>query len=68
MYRIYETEAVILSSTSISEVSRVYTLLTRDFGIILARAEGVRKSSSKFRYVLQNLSLASLSLVRGKGF
>lgn len=68
MYRIYETEAIILSAAPSAECGRAYTLLTPELGIVVARAEGVRKSASKFRYALQTLSTLSLSLVRGKGF
>ncbi|MEK7505658.1 MAG: DNA repair protein RecO [Patescibacteria group bacterium] len=67
MYRIYNTEAVVLSGSPTSEGSRTFSLLTEDFGLIQAHAEGVRKSASKFRHALQTFSLVSVSLVRGRG-
>lgn len=66
MYQKYFTEALVLSSREVGEADRVYTLYTRDFGLVRARATSVRVAHSKMRYALQNLSLAHLALVRGK--
>lgn len=44
----------------------VTTLLTRDFGLLLARAEGVRRSGAKLSHALQTLSQSELILVKGK--
>ena len=41
------------------------TLYTRDFGLIRARATGVRKEASKMRYALQNYSRSTVGLIRG---
>ncbi len=50
------------------EVDRLYSILTRDFGLIRASATGVRKEESKLRGVLEPVTLAEVSLVRGKEF
>lgn len=67
-YHIYTTKALILSHTPRREADRIYSLLTRDLGLIRASAGGVRKISSKLRGSLEPLAFASVSLVRGKEF
>ena len=42
--------------------------MTREFGLIFARATGVRNASSKLRGALEPFSLSSISLVRGKDY
>ena len=42
------------------------SLYTRDFGLVRARARGIRSAKSKMRYALQNYSVANVSLVSGK--
>ncbi len=65
-YHIYQTEGLILRSSAHREADRFIFALTADFGLIGASASGVRLEKSKLRYSLQELSLSSLSLVRGK--
>lgn len=42
------------------------TLLTADFGLVRARAEGLRKPSSKLAHALQTLSESEATLLKGK--
>ena len=65
MYRIYHTEGVVLGSRAVGEASMIFSLFTRELGILHARAQGVRETRSKLRYSLQDCSLASFDLVRG---
>jgi len=65
MYRIYSTEGLILRSFDVGEASKILSLFTKDFGLLSARAQGVREGHSKLRYHLQDFSLASFDLVRG---
>lgn len=67
-YHIYTTKGLILSARHLREADRVYSILTRDLGLIRATALGVRKESSKLRGILEPISLASVSLVRGKEY
>jgi len=67
-YHIYTTKGIILSARPIKESDRLYSILTRDFGLIRAHAIGVRKSASKLRGALEPVSLSRISLVRGKEF
>ncbi|MDP1625349.1 MAG: recombination protein O N-terminal domain-containing protein [bacterium] len=67
-YRIYSTKGFLLWSTPSGETSKTYLIYTEDFGLIRARAQGVRLLASKLRYSLTDYSFLSLSLVRGKEF
>ncbi len=42
------------------------SLLTEDFGIIRARSQGARKPGAKMAPALQTLSVADVTLIRGK--
>jgi recombinational DNA repair protein (RecF pathway) len=66
MYQKYHTDAIVLASWEHGEADKVYALYTKDFGMVRARASAVRRESSKMRYALQNYSLCSVSLIRGK--
>lgn len=66
MYQKYQTEALILGSRESGENDRLYSLYTKDFGLVRARASAVRTEQSKMRYALQNYARANAALVRGK--
>ncbi len=68
MHHIYHTEGIILSSRNSGEAGKYYSIFTRDLGMIYASAQGVRKMSSKLRYVLQDFSYVKIDLVQGKDF
>lgn len=68
MHHIYHTEGIILGSKNYGEAGKYYSLLTRDLGLINASAQGVRKLSSKLRFILQDFSYVKVDLVRGKDF
>lgn len=65
-YHIYTTKGITLSYRPWREADRVYSILTRDLGLIRATALGVRKEPSKLRGSLEPIMLATVSLVRGK--
>ena len=66
MYQKYQTEALVLGSRERGEADRVFALYTRDFGLVWARASGVRRENSKMRYALQSYCYIQTGLVRGK--
>src|SRR5690348_10499607 len=66
MYQKYRTEAIVLASLDRGEADKVFALYTRDFGLVWARASGVRREKSKMRYALQQYASTSVGLVRGK--
>lgn len=65
-YHIYTTRGLVLSQRGVGEADRIYKILTRDLGLVRARALGVRKEVSKLRGALEPYTLAAVSLVRGK--
>lgn len=68
MHHIYHTEGIILGSRNYGETGKSYSIFTRDLGMIFASAQGVRKISSKLRFVLQDFSYIKVDLVQGKDF
>ncbi len=68
MHHIYTTDAIIVKSLPRGEANRMYFLLTKDLGFIRAIAQGVRLGKSKLKGHLEELSLISLSVVKGKEF
>jgi len=66
MHHIYHTEGIILDSTSSGEAGKRYSIFTRDLGMITAVASGVRKMSSKLRFILQDFAYLKIDLVAGK--
>ena len=68
MHHIYHTEGIILGSKNFGEAGRYYSIFTRDLGMIHASAQGVRKMSSKLRFILQDFSYVKVDLVQGKNF
>src|SRR3989344_1550455 len=68
MHHIYHTEGIILGNGNLGETGKYYSIFTRDLGMIHASAQGVRKMSSKLRFVLQDFSYLKIDLVKGKDF
>ncbi|HET8574893.1 MAG TPA: recombination protein O N-terminal domain-containing protein [Candidatus Paceibacterota bacterium] len=65
-YHIYQTKAFILGGINVGEDSRLIRFFTHDLGVVQAKAQGVRKLSSKNRAHLQDFSYGSFSYVYGK--
>ena len=66
MYQKYQTDALVLGSRESGEADRLYSIYTKEFGLVRARASSVRSERSKMRYALQNYARANVSLVKGK--
>jgi len=66
MHHIYHTEGIILGSKNLRESDKYYYIFTRDLGMIYASAAGVRKMSSKLRFVLQDFAYIKVDLVQGR--
>lgn len=62
------TEAVVLGRHDFGEANRWYHLLTPDFGLVVARAQGVRELKSKLNGHLALFGHAQISLVRGREY
>lgn len=67
-YHIYNTKGIVLSERPRRESDRIYSILTREFGLIRAMALSVRKEKSKLRGLLEPFVLSKISLVRGKEY
>ena len=68
MHHIYHTEGIILGSKSYGEAGKYYYIFTKDLGMIYASAQGVRKMSSKLRFILQDFAYLKIDFVQGKDF
>src|SRR3989344_6601845 len=66
MYQKYQTEALVLGHYERGEADKMFALYTRDFGLVWARASGVRREGSRMRYALQTGVHMRTGLVRGK--
>lgn len=66
MHNIHHTEGIILGSRNYGEAGKYYFIFTRDVGMITASAQGVRKMSSKLRFILQDFSYVKIDLVQGR--
>lgn len=62
----YTTDALVLARTPLAESASLVTLLTEEFGLVRARAEGLRKPGAKLAHALQTLDRSEVTLVRGK--
>lgn len=63
---LYQTEGIILGSANSGESNRYYHIFTKDLGLVMAFAQGVRELKSKLRYHLRDFFYISLGLIRGK--
>ncbi len=66
MHPIYHTKAVILRSVPVGEANKRYWLFTEDLGLVVANAQGVRKSNSKLKGQLVDYSFIEVDLVKGR--
>jgi DNA repair protein RecO (recombination protein O) len=65
-YHKYQTEAFVLAHKEYGESGRIFFLLTKEFGLVVAVAHGIRKPLSKLRYALQTYAYIRAELIRGK--
>jgi DNA repair protein RecO (recombination protein O) len=66
MHHIHHTEGIILGSRNHGEAGRYFYIFTRDLGLVYAVARGVRKLSSKLRFVLQDFAYIRVDFVAGR--
>lgn len=60
------TEGIILKRIDVGEADSLFTIYTKEFGKILARAQGIKKESAKLKGHLEPFNLSVLSFVFGK--
>lgn len=68
MYAVHTTPGFIIDSRPRGEGGKLLSIFTRDFGLVLASAQGIRLEKSKLRYYTQDYAMGTYSLVRGKEF
>lgn len=66
MHTQYHTDAYILKSYPHGESNKTFILLTKDFGLVRANAQGIRLHKSKLKFSLQEYSKAHITLIKGK--
>lgn len=65
-HHVYTTPGFVIDSRPNGEAGKLLYIFTRELGLVLAAAQGVRLGVSKLRYHTQDFSYANFSLVRGK--
>lgn len=65
-HEIYTTKAFVISSENTGESDKTFFLFTKDLGLVRGRADGIRKLSSKLRFVLSDFAFCEVSFVAGK--
>ena len=65
-HKIYHTEGFVIAGSNYGEANRYLSIFTRDFGLVRASAQSLRKATSKLRFSLQDFSYSRVDLVRGK--
>ncbi|MEN9524452.1 MAG: hypothetical protein RL536_521 [Candidatus Parcubacteria bacterium] len=68
MYTITTTPGFIIESRPSGETGKLLSIFTRDLGLVLASAQGIRMEKSKLRYHAQDYSFGRFSFVKGKEF
>jgi len=62
----YFTDAIVLSKTDVGEADAVFSLYTKEYGKIHARAQGIKKGKAKLRGHLETLALSHVGFVTTK--
>ena len=63
----YKYTGIILNKRDIGETDRIYTIYTLEGGKIQALAKGIRKPQAKLAGVLENFTLADITVMRTHG-
>lgn len=66
MHPIIHTEAFVLKSAESGEANKRVWLFTKEFGLVVASVQGVRKSGAKLRSHIIDYTLTSVDLVKGR--
>ncbi len=68
MYLVTTTPGFIIESRPRGESGKVFSIFTRDLGLIMVSAQGIRLEKSKLRFHSQEYSFGEFSFVRGKEY
>ncbi len=67
MTRSFKTEGIIIKRKNVGEHDRLITILTKKYGKMQIKANGVRKITSKRSPHVEQLNLSTISFYKGKG-
>ena len=65
-YIVYTTEAIVCGSFLSNTADKTFLLFTKTAGMLYASARSVREERSRQRYALQDFSVITVSLIKGK--
>lgn len=68
MYKIYTTPGFVIHSRAYGEAGKILSIFTKDLGLVLATAQGIRLEKSKLRYYTQDYAFGKFSLIKGKEY
>ncbi len=66
MYQIFVTEGVVLAKRNVGEANALVSVLTREHGLLRAKAAATRAEKSKLRYGIEPLTFGKFSFVEGR--
>ena len=66
MHHIHTTPGFIIQARPYGEAGKMLSIFTREFGLVMAAAQGIRLERSKLRYHTQEYSFGVFSLVKGR--
>jgi len=66
MYDKHITEGIVLGKRGVGEANTLVFILTRELGLVRAKAVSARREASKLRYGLEPLSRGRYTFVRGR--
>lgn len=64
-HHVYHTRALVMKARASGEADMTLELFTKDWGRISTHARSLRKETSRLRFILQPMSWANTSVVRG---
>jgi len=66
MHQIHHTEAIVIRSEPSGEANKRVWLFTKEFGLVIAMVQGVRKPTAKLQSHITDYSVIHADLIRGK--
>ncbi|MBU6427068.1 recombination protein O N-terminal domain-containing protein [Patescibacteria group bacterium] len=68
MHEIRTTCGLVIASKTYGDAGKILFIFTKDLGLVMASAQGIRLEKSKLRPFVQNYSFGEFSFVRGREF
>ncbi len=68
MYHIHTTQGFVVQSRNHGEANKIIYIFTRDLGLVVAVAQGIRFEKSKLRYNIRDYNFSKFSLIQGREF